>query len=152
MYNLLRYNCHHNILYWQYVFFFLLTVYQVWFSNRRARLRKQMSSNTGSSTPGSGGYGMGLALGYSPSAQQQNQQQPSGPNSSSTPAYIMSPQQLHEPYNTPDEYKGILNVSNLTEPFFFLLLLTRSDQNYLNGREHISRPKLHTYGISIYYS
>ncbi|XP_016662544.1 protein gooseberry isoform X2 [Acyrthosiphon pisum] len=81
---------------------------QVWFSNRRARLRKQMSSNTGSSTPGSGGYGMGLALGYSPSAQQQQnqQQQSSGPNSSSTPAYIMSPQQLHEPYNTtPDGYK-----------------------------------------------
>jgi len=83
---------------------------QVWFSNRRARLRKQMSSNTGSSTPGSGGYGMGLALGYSPSAQQQQnqQQQSSGPNSSSTPAYIMSPQQLHEPYNTtPDGYKGM---------------------------------------------
>lgn len=88
----------------------LLCVFlQVWFSNRRARLRKQMSSNTGSSTPGSGSYGMGLALGYSPSAQQQQnqQQQPSGPNSSSTPAYIMSPQQLHEPYNTtPDGYKG----------------------------------------------
>ncbi|XP_050519950.1 protein gooseberry-like isoform X2 [Daktulosphaira vitifoliae] len=77
---------------------------QVWFSNRRARLRKQMSSNTGSSTPGSGGYSMGLALGYSPSAQQ-NQQLPSVPNSSSTPAYMMSPQQLHEPYSTPDGYK-----------------------------------------------
>lgn len=71
-----------------------------------------MSSNTGSSTPGSGGYGMGLSLGYSPPGQQQNQQQQqqqsSGPNSSSTPAYIMSPQQLHEPYNTPDGYKGII--------------------------------------------
>lgn len=87
---------------------------QVWFSNRRARLRKQMSSNTGSSTPGSGGYGMGLALGYSPSAQQQNQQQqPSGPNSSSTPAYIMSPQQLHEPYNTSDGYKGTNTFNNV---------------------------------------
>lgn len=91
------------------VCFFPLTVYQVWFSNRRARLRKQMSSNTGSSTPGSGGYGMGLALGYSPSAQQQNQQS-SGPNSSSTPAYIMSPQQLHEPYNTSDGYKGMQRI------------------------------------------
>jgi len=89
---------------------------QVWFSNRRARLRKQMSSNTGSSTPGSGGYGMGLALGYSPSGQQQQnqQQQSSGPNSSSTPAYIMSPQQLHEPYNTtPDGYKGTENHAYL---------------------------------------
>lgn len=108
-----------NPYHWRCVFL------QVWFSNRRARLRKQMSSNTGSSTPGSGGYGMGLALGYSPSAQQQQnqQQQSSGPNSSSTPAYIMSPQQLHEPYNTtPDGYKG--TIDRVINIFFLIFLFT----------------------------
>jgi len=114
-----------NPYHWRCVFL------QVWFSNRRARLRKQMSSNTGSSTPGSGGYGMGLALGYSPSAQQQQnqQQQSSGPNSSSTPAYIMSPQQLHEPYNTtPDGYKGtrdhVIHIIHCFKIYFCLFHLS----------------------------
>ncbi|XP_073979491.1 protein gooseberry-like isoform X2 [Rhodnius prolixus] len=51
---------------------------QVWFSNRRARLRKQLASNTTSGYPG-----MGLPMGYSPS--------------SSAPPTYMLPQGLSEP-------------------------------------------------------
>lgn len=71
---------------------------------------------------------MGLALGYSPSAQQQNQQQQqsSGPNSSSTPAYIMSPQQLHEPYNTPDGYKTGMHTSDITYKSCLISIKLRS--------------------------
>ncbi|KAF6210709.1 hypothetical protein GE061_013816 [Apolygus lucorum] len=52
---------------------------QVWFSNRRARLRKQLASNTGA------GYaGMGIPMSYPPS-------------SSAPPTYMIPPQSLGEP-------------------------------------------------------